>query len=326
MLNIKPADGDNFIRCLPALEKEIGEKAAKLLLQLEFWIRTSSTPEINGKRWTYQSSPDIQKKAFQSWSTSTINRTIKKLETLELIQVDKFNKAKYDKTRWFSLDPVGFARLTSIVLLEDDARSNQIDLRSTQNDLRSNQNDARSTQNEPTIPETPTEITPETPALNTTAAASADAAAGQIQNNSPEKVVDEKPMQPVKVETVEMADDAIEGMPTPAAKPITPLVAQVPPIDWLGDDDCPDEPPADLKAFFNACKAGELEALIERHGVDVIRATIDSVRLLPNVDNPPGMVRHKLGLGALPAWKWPARSEDDASRYITGKYADFIQH
>lgn len=163
MLNIRPANDSNFIRCLPELEKEIGEKPAKLLLQLEFWIRTSTTDEIEGKRWTYQSTPDIQAKAFASWSQSTINRVIKKLEALELIVIAKFNKRKYDKTRWFALNPAGIGRLKSIILVADDLRSTQNDLGSNQNDLRSTQNDVRSNQIGGTIPETPTEITSETP-------------------------------------------------------------------------------------------------------------------------------------------------------------------
>jgi len=324
MLAIQPAEG-RFIRRLPELEREIGEKPAQLLLQIEYWIRISTTDEINGKRWTYQSTPDIQAKAFPSWSQSTINRVIKKLETLELLHIEKFNKARFDKTRWFSLNSVGIGRLKTI-FLSDDLCTNQNDLRSTQNDARSNQNDLRSTQNDVTIPETPTEISALNSASTPAAAPREDAgAAGQSDSTPPEKVLLENPMPPVKVAADDVSKDDIRGTLSPADSPIPPVA--VAPLSPVIDDDCPEGPLADLKEFFSF-KPGGLELFIAAYGEDCIRKMIEHVRELPNVDSPPALVITKLRSGARGAWKWPDKCFDDqdGQRYVTGKYAAFVEH
>jgi len=328
MLNILPANDGHFIRCLPELEKEIGEKPAKLLLQLEHWIRISTTDVIEGKRWTYQSTPDIQSKAFPSWSQSTINRVIKKLETLELIFIDNFNKAKYDHTRWFALNPAGIARLKSVFLMEDDGRSSQIGGRSSQiggrsnqNDLRSTQNDVRSNQNGGTIPETPTEITSETPPEKTPAAADAHAGAAGNKTPAPSEItLDEKTKTPV-MPAVEAAAHVIPESPTQhAAHTLPPSVPPVSPAPL--DDDCADE---DLKAFFNGSSPAEIERMIQTYGRERIMAVIHEVRLDGSARTPPALVIHKLRSGARAAWTWPERTQD-ASKYLTGKYAAFIEH
>jgi hypothetical protein len=100
--------------------------------------------------------------------------------------------------------------------------------------------------------------------------------------------------------------------PANLPRPIPPSSAPPP---------CPD----DLKAFFDAAKPEKLEALIERHGLDRIRDMIETVKKLPNIKNPPGMVIDKLGLGAQPAWKWPTTGAVDGKAYIRGKYADYIE-
>lgn len=320
MLNIQPANESNFIRCLPALEKEIGEKPAKLLLQLEFWIRTSTTAEIEGKRWTYQSTPDIQAKAFVSWSQSTINRVIKKLEALELIFIDKFNKTKYDKTRWFALNPAGIGRLKSIILVADDLRSTQDDARSNQNDLRSTQNDARSNQNGGTIPETPTEITSETPTEKTPAAAEAAGGAAAIQTPAPiQTALIEDAKTPV-MPAPQIGAHVIPESPTQhAAHTPSPLVPVVPPSP--ANEDCDD----DLQLFFNGSTAAEVGALVKEYGRERIMAVIAEVRLDTNARVPPALVIHKLRSGARAAWQWPKTRAVETSNYSGGKYAAFIQ-
>jgi hypothetical protein len=140
----------------PELAAEIGLNESILLLQLEFWIRTSTTVEHEGRQWTYQSVRDIQK-TFKFWSIATINRTIKRLIDNGYIIVGNFNKQKYDRTRWFALNYEKLRELKSIRIVELLDRG--VDTRSNQNETRSNQNDTHSVQNETTIPETTTETT-----------------------------------------------------------------------------------------------------------------------------------------------------------------------
>jgi hypothetical protein len=316
MLNIQPAQGDNFIRCLPELEREIGEKPAKLLLQLEFWIRTSTTDEIEGKRWTYQSTRDIREKAFPSWGVATINRTINRLKELGLIEIGNHNKLKYDRTRWFALDAEGMKTLKSVVLLEDGTGSAQNGTGSNHFGTRSNQNGTGSAQNGTTIPETPTEITTETPTEKTPAAAEA-AGAAAIQTPAPFKTALSDILKTPVMSSVEVGADVIPESPTDdAAHTPSPSVPPVSPSPSQDDE---------LRTFFNGSTAAEVAAMVKQYGRERIMAVIDEVRRDTSARVPPALVIHKLRSGARAAWTWPNTRRDGQS-YISGKYAAFIEH
>lgn len=110
-----PAD-PTVLRILPDLAEEIGLNESIVLLQLDYWIRHSHHVR-DGRRWTYQSVRDMQRKAFKWWSLDTINRAIASLVRQELILVtDRYNQHKHDRTRWFALNPKGFQRLKSVEL------------------------------------------------------------------------------------------------------------------------------------------------------------------------------------------------------------------
>ena len=137
-------------RLSPELAVEIGLNESILLLQLEYWIRISKTEEREGKRWTYQSTTELCEH-FPFWGRATINRIIKNLVEADLIFVMRFNKHRYDKTRWFALNPKGIEKLRSVTLA--DGYPAQFD--SDQFD--SDQNGTGSAQFGTTIPETSTE-------------------------------------------------------------------------------------------------------------------------------------------------------------------------
>ncbi len=139
-------------RINPALAVEIGLNESIVLLQIEYWISVSQH-FIDGQRWTYQSVREMQKKVFPFWSIATINRTVQSLLQKGYLIEGNFNKAKYDKTRWFALNFEKLSELKSIAI--------QYDTGVFQNETRSTQNETRSTQNETTIPKTTTETTTE---------------------------------------------------------------------------------------------------------------------------------------------------------------------
>jgi hypothetical protein len=102
-------------RLSPALAAEIGLVASVLFLQIEFLIAVSDNVR-NGRRWTYQSIRDF-KSMFPFWSHETINRGIKSLQAMGLIDVQNFNRHKYDRTRWFAINEANAAKLKSIRVL-----------------------------------------------------------------------------------------------------------------------------------------------------------------------------------------------------------------
>lgn len=154
----------NTLRISPALAEEIGLNESIVLLQIEFWISITNH-EIDGRRWTHQSIREMQKKAFPFWSVSTIQRAIKNLLDAGYLIEGQFNKAKYDKTRWYALGE----RLLTLQSVRLDAG---VETRSGQNETRSNQYETGSGQNETTIPEITTEITTETNTSNDVSSAS----------------------------------------------------------------------------------------------------------------------------------------------------------
>ena len=152
-----------ILRIYPALAKEIGLNESILLLQIEYWISISSTEFYEGRKWTYQSLSDMKKKAFPFWSRDKINRIIRNLIEQNLIFESNFNKKKYDKTRWISLNYNKITELNSVIIPENSEK-NQKELSYFKTGLsysrtRDPQNKTRSRQNKTTIPEITTEIT-----------------------------------------------------------------------------------------------------------------------------------------------------------------------
>jgi hypothetical protein len=138
-------------RLSPQLAKEIGLNESILLLQIEFWIRTSTAPVQENRRWTYQSVRHIQE-TFEFWSLMTINRGLQSLVKKGLLTVGNFNTLPGDSTRWFSLNEQGISKLNSVRVAEYGAY---------QNDTPSSQSDTTAYQNGTTLPENTTETTSE---------------------------------------------------------------------------------------------------------------------------------------------------------------------
>lgn len=146
-------------RINPALAVEIGLNESLVLMQIEYWISISDNVK-DGRRWTYQSLRDIQKKAFPFWSVSTISRTIRSLLNKGYLIEGNYNKLSYDKTRWFALNFDELKKLKSISIPEDDT-----DLLQNETGLLQNETPDL-LQNETTIPETT--FIPETTTETTT--------------------------------------------------------------------------------------------------------------------------------------------------------------
>lgn len=146
-------------RLSPALAQEIGLNESILFLQLEFLIAVRGTL-VAGRPWVRMSVRDLVEE-FPFWSSSTINRALQSLISDGLLLAEDFNEAKYDKTRWFSIDLEAASRLKSIAVKApvEGVTTGGHDTRSTQNGTGSAQNGTGSTQNETAIDR---ELIPET--------------------------------------------------------------------------------------------------------------------------------------------------------------------
>ncbi|HDJ1620715.1 TPA: DnaD domain protein [Staphylococcus aureus] len=93
---------DYPIQVLPKLAELIGLNEAIVLQQTHYWLNNSKH-KYDGKTWIFNSYPEWQKQ-FPFWSLITIKRTIYSLEKQNLLLIGNYNKAKFDKTKWYTIN------------------------------------------------------------------------------------------------------------------------------------------------------------------------------------------------------------------------------
>ena len=87
---------------LPSLATKIGLNEAIIIQQVHYWLNIS-TKVHEGRKWTYNTYQEWQKQ-FPFWSDRTIRRTIKNLEDEGYLLSGNYNKASYDRTKWYTID------------------------------------------------------------------------------------------------------------------------------------------------------------------------------------------------------------------------------
>lgn len=93
---------DYPIQVLPKLAKEIGLNEAIFLQQVHYWLKKSNHL-FEGKKWIYNTYEGWNEQ-FPFWSVMTIRRTVSSLIKKDLILTGNFNKAGFDKTKWYSIN------------------------------------------------------------------------------------------------------------------------------------------------------------------------------------------------------------------------------
>ena len=87
------------------LAKAYGVDGAVLLHHLAFWVYRN---EVNDRNfhdetyWTYNSHKAYAE-LFPMWNTAKIKRILRRLEEQGAIRVGNFNKAKFDRTNWYTI-------------------------------------------------------------------------------------------------------------------------------------------------------------------------------------------------------------------------------
>lgn len=80
----------------------IGLNEAIVLQQVRYWL-TKSKHIYDGRKWTYHTFEEWHDE-FPFWSIRTIKRIFHNLEKEGLLITGNFNKQKFDKTKWYSID------------------------------------------------------------------------------------------------------------------------------------------------------------------------------------------------------------------------------
>lgn len=102
---------DYPILVLPKLAEKIGLNEAIILQQIHYWLKESKHFYDN-KIWVYNSYPNWVKQ-FPFWSERTIRRTFGSLEKKNLVYVGNYNKAGFDRTKWYSINYSNLEKLVA---------------------------------------------------------------------------------------------------------------------------------------------------------------------------------------------------------------------
>lgn len=86
----------------PTLAEAIGLNEAIVLQQLHYWLQKSDHLH-EGRKWIYNTYTQWVEQ-FPFWSETTIKRTITSLESKGYIITGNFNRAGFDRTKWYSIN------------------------------------------------------------------------------------------------------------------------------------------------------------------------------------------------------------------------------
>jgi hypothetical protein len=93
------------LQVLPSLAAAIGLSEAIVLQQVHYWISNPKVgEEHDGRHWVYNSVRQWQEDNFRFWSERHIKRLLDKLCDMGLLLRANYNKRKYDRTHWYTID------------------------------------------------------------------------------------------------------------------------------------------------------------------------------------------------------------------------------
>ncbi|MGE7666941.1 hypothetical protein ACQKMN_14625 [Ureibacillus composti] len=95
-------NNDTPILISTTLAMNIGLNEALMLQQLNDLVQTAGSVR-EGEKWISKTLMEFHQQ-FPFWSKSTIDRILKKLEQLNLIEVGNFNDRKTDRTKWYRIN------------------------------------------------------------------------------------------------------------------------------------------------------------------------------------------------------------------------------
>lgn len=81
-----------------------GLNEAIVLQQINYWLNSKTAKTVNGRKWIYNSYKQWRDDNFPFWSLATVRRAIESCEKKGLIITANYNKAGFDKTKWYSID------------------------------------------------------------------------------------------------------------------------------------------------------------------------------------------------------------------------------
>ena len=91
--------------CQPSLAVALGSADEAIVLQqLHYWLSRTTKVQSDGNIWVYNSMSEWLKQFPWIKTRSRLTRYFDDLEEKGLIITGDFNKAKFDKTKWYRID------------------------------------------------------------------------------------------------------------------------------------------------------------------------------------------------------------------------------
>lgn len=86
----------------PTLAKALGINEAIIIQQIHYWLK-KKLHFYDNKYWTYNTYEDWAKQ-FSWLHPKTVNRIILNLEKIGVLESNNYNKAGFDKTKWYTIN------------------------------------------------------------------------------------------------------------------------------------------------------------------------------------------------------------------------------
>jgi len=317
----------------PALAKEIGVNEAIIFQGIDGWVQHNRLRGKNikeGRAWSYNTIPNWGK-VFCWLNADYVGKLIRKLEKDGRLLSAKFAARPSDQTKYYST--------TAGIIPDSDAQ--QLSLWPGEN-IRMRE---RKAPHDSSITK-PNNQSSRTKNQNTnTRAGATKGGVGVFKGHIPGSEMPEK-----KIDIPEGRPEADEHEPvttiqgtsaTADSKTIPPVPrAPLPPQDVPTDADSatetetassgdtkPVDVPEWMPKFFDGSSDSELAHILHRFTEPVLLVARDYALNSDNhVKNPPGFVRVQLAKGWRPPPEKIRFDNTDSMSYITGAFADFIEH
>lgn len=94
---------DHPLMCSPQLAVLLGSSDKAIIIQqIHYWIKKSGK-EYDGFKWVYNTTQDWAKQ-FPWLKADLVRKYLKQLEDLGILVTGNYNKAKFDRTKWYRID------------------------------------------------------------------------------------------------------------------------------------------------------------------------------------------------------------------------------
>lgn len=108
---------------------------AIVVQQLKYWLEKPIAKTIEGRRWIYNSIKQWHNDNFPYWSESKVRRNFEELEAVGVIITGVFNKAGFDRTKWYSLDEEKLDEIVDNYFNKSTENADTTHLSKNENDL-----------------------------------------------------------------------------------------------------------------------------------------------------------------------------------------------